>query len=413
MPLQESTPELTAPFITAPLRLVVLGCSGSIGVQALQVLASHPQQISVLALSAGHNINQLVQQVAQVKPKWVGVATEEGRQAFYAACPTFAKDKVLIGEEGLCTLATLPEATGVLVGLVGFLGLAPSLAALKAGKTLYTANKETFVAGGHLVQPYLKQVVPFDSEHSALFQCLQGNSLKEVDTLWLTASGGAFRDWPLERLQEVTVAQALKHPNWEMGAKVTVDSATLMNKGLEVIEAYWLFGLPASAIEVVVHPQSMVHSAVAYCDGSVIAQLGPPDMRLPIQYALSHPQRWPAPYAPRPLKLTELNQLEFSAPCLERFPCLRLAYEALALGSLATTTLNAADEIAVALFLEENLSFVEIPKLLSRVLEAFRQSEWAHFKPNEIQSGDLALLKQVDAWARTITTLEAENVEAE
>ena len=390
-----------------PKKLVVLGSTGSIGTQALDVCRHHPDAYEILALAGGKQVDILFQQIKEFSPRYVSVADNESRQALKQALldAKLPLPELLTTEDGgLETLATLPEMTDVLMGVVGILGLAPSLAALKAGKRLLTANKETFVAGGHLVQPYLANVLPFDSEHSALFQSLQQSKIQSVRKMWITASGGAFRGFSAEQLKTVTKADALKHPNWVMGQKVTVDSASLMNKGLELIEAKWLFGLKPSQIEVLVHPQSIVHGMVEYIDGSVIAQLAPADMRIPIQVAMSYPERWEGRYMNSHLNLSELSRLDFYTPDETVFPCLGLARQAMEAGSRATTILNACDEIAVQAFLDDKLHFTEIPILIERVLEKSRQS---------LSGGDfpeLDELLEVDAWARreslaSLTTL--------
>lgn len=393
-------PELPQPRLS-PQRLAVLGSTGSIGTQTLEVAAAHPDKLQVSVLSAGNNIELLIRQIDQFQPDYVSVATEEGWRTLLEARPAY-RDKSGVGLEGLVTAATHEAVDTVVVGLVGSVGLRPTLAALEANKTVATANKETLVAGGCLLQPYLGQILPVDSEHSALFQALQGNRLDQVQTLWLTASGGAFREKSLDELQHVTVQQALKHPNWVMGAKVTVDSATLMNKGLEVIEAHTLFGLPASQIDVVIHPDSIIHSAVEYVDGSIMAQLSTPDMRQPIQYALSHPHRWEAPYLTpqKRLKLTELSQLTFAPPDLERFRCLALAFEALELGPGACVALNAANEVAVERFIAGKVAFLEIPELVREALTAFHQeANWQRERFDSVEA-----IEAVDTWARSLNT---------
>lgn len=382
---------------THPKTVAVLGSTGSIGTQTLEVLAQYPQQFRVVALAAGKNADLLAQQVAQFQPQWASLTTPQAadalKQSGLAQLPT-----VLHGPEALCALATLPEVDTVVIGLVGIAGLAPTLAALKAGKRVLTANKETLVAAGHLVQPYLSQLIPFDSEHSALFQCLGGHLEKdsrrnEVQTLWLTASGGPFRTWSQAQIEKATLKEALKHPNWQMGAKVTVDSATLMNKGLELIEAHWLFGLPYGQMQVVIHPQSVLHSAVEFIDGSIIGQMGTPDMRVPIQYALSYPARLDGSYLNSRLCLTDLANLSFEAPDRQRFACLALAEEAAKQGPAATAVLNAADEAVVEAFLQERIGFNQIPKVIEQVLNRLNHSG------QELPS--LNQVIELDEWART------------
>jgi 1-deoxy-D-xylulose-5-phosphate reductoisomerase len=356
------------------MQMAVLGCTGSIGTQTLSVAANHNDKVHIVAMSAGRNVDLLITQLQQLAaaqqplPHWICLQDEPARQAFLAAAQAY-KGTVLCGPDGLQTLATLPQVDTVMMGLVGFIGLAPSLAAVQAGKRLLTANKETFVTGGHLIQPWLSQIVPVDSEHSALFQCLQGHAPDSVKQLLLTASGGPFRQTPHEQFNQITPAQALKHPNWVMGSKVTIDSATLMNKGLEVIEAHWLFGVSSEKIQVVVHPQSMVHSGVAFIDGSVLLQAGQPSMHIPIQVAMAHPDRWGMADPTQHLDWSGASNWTFEAPDTRRFPCLGLAYDALAIGPHATTALNAANEWAVARFLADDLAFTAIPTVLADVLE--------------------------------------------
>jgi 1-deoxy-D-xylulose-5-phosphate reductoisomerase len=378
--------------------LAVLGSTGSIGTQALDVCRHHPEAYEIIALAGGKQIDKLLEQIKEFSPLYVSVADDQTRKALKEALSdaniSLPLEILTTEAGGLETLATLPDLTDVLMGVVGILGLAPSLAALKAGKRLLTANKETFVAGGHLVQPYLSNILPFDSEHSALFQSLHHSPIKSVRKMWITASGGPFRGYSLEQLKQVTKADALKHPNWVMGQKVTIDSASLMNKGLELIEAKWLFGLNPSQIEVLVHPQSIVHGMVEYMDGSVMAQLAPADMRIPIQVAMSWPNRWDGAYMKSHLNLSELSRLDFHPPDEAVFPCLRLARHAMEAGSRATTILNACDEIAVQAFLDERLHFTEIPCLIERVLEKSHHSLAGADYP------ELDELLYIDAWAR-------------
>jgi 1-deoxy-D-xylulose-5-phosphate reductoisomerase len=358
-----------------PSKLVLMGCTGSIGSQTLDVVAAHPDRLQVLALSAGRNVTLLIEQLQRLTrlqgqpPLAVCLQDDTARQTFIQQVQGRYIGEILVGAAGLQTLATLPQADTVVMGLVGGIGLPPSLAALQAGKRLLTANKETFVTGGHLVKPYLSKVVPVDSEHSAIFQCLQGQPAQAIKTLWLTASGGPFRQTPLADFAHITSAQALKHPNWVMGQKVTIDSATLMNKGLEVIEAHWLFDVPADRIQVVIHPQSLIHSGVGFVDGSVLFQAGTPDMRVPIQVALAHPQRWPMANPACHLDMLTPMDWQFYPADRQRFPCLQLAYDALATGPHATTVLNTADEWLVEAFLNQRIGFMDIPRLLAKVLD--------------------------------------------
>ena len=388
-------------------KLAVLGSTGSIGTQALDVCRHHPQAYDVVALAGGTQTDTLLEQIVEFSPRYVSVANDFHRQALKQALAerqVYCSPELLTTEEGgLETLAGLSELSDVLMGVVGILGLAPSLAALKAGKRLLTANKETFVAGGHLVQPYLNQVMPFDSEHSALFQSLHHAPVQQVRKMWITASGGPFRGYSAEQLKHVTKAQALQHPKWAMGPKVTIDSASLMNKGLELIEAKWLFDLRPAQLDVLVHPQSVVHGMVEYIDGSVMAQLAPADMRIPIQVAMSWPERWAGDYMKSHLNLSELSTLEFFPPDETVFPCLRLARQAMAAGSRSTTILNACDEIAVQAFLQDRLTFSEIPQLIERILEKSQQQLEGKDYP------DLDELLEIDRWARqeSLTNLKS------
>lgn len=354
-------------------RLVILGSTGSIGRAALDVVRALRRAgvaLAVTGLSAHRNIRLLAEQVREFRPGAVAVPTEEGAAALRDAVPGWPGE-ILTGPGGLADLAASAEAELVMVAVEGVVGLAPTLAALQAGKHVALATKEALVAGGPLVMEAAtrrgRALLPVDSEHSAIFQCLVGHPSSDVARLWLTASGGPFRQASREALKTVTPADALRHPTWSMGRKVTVDSATLMNKGLEIIEAHYLFGVPQERIEVVVHPQSLVHSCVEFVDGSVLAQLGPRDMRLPIQYALTYPQR-PA-HAPARLDLRTLGVLEFEPPDPERFPCLQYAREALARGGTTPAALNAANEVAVHLFLEERIGFTDIPRVIRHVLD--------------------------------------------
>ncbi|MCC7007972.1 MAG: 1-deoxy-D-xylulose-5-phosphate reductoisomerase [Acidobacteria bacterium] len=386
-------------------RIAILGSTGSIGQSALAVVAAHPDRLQVVTLAAGENASLLAEQAAAFRPAALGVATEaalvdlEERLA-----PDSGVEILPPGREGLIAAATHPDVDLVLCASSGTAGLEAALAAIEAGKALALANKEVLVmAGAVMVQAALRRgvaILPVDSEHNAIHQCLDGRNLSDVRRLILTASGGPFRTLPTSALARVTFEDALRHPTWRMGRKITIDSATLMNKGLEVIEARWLFGTPARAIDVVVHPQSVVHSMVEFRDGSVLAQLGVTDMRLPIQYAFSYPERWSAPLPP--LDLTRLGALEFAPPDLDRFPCLRLAYAALEHGGVAPVVLNAANEMAVEAFLAGGISFPMIPAVIERALDA------AGRQTGELRS--IAEIREADAWAReysaeTISTL--------
>ncbi len=366
-------------------RVALLGSTGSIGRQTVEVLAAHPDAFTVVALAAGSNAGLLAEQAGRLRPPAVAL----GDETALAGLDLPATTARVGGADALETLATRDDVDIVIVATGGVVSLRPVLAALRAGKVVATANKETLVAGGHLVMPLARDLAsrfattdsgdpyasplawlrPIDSEHSAIWQCLVGESMAAVASLVLTASGGPFLDSTPEELAAVTPAQALRHPTWSMGAKITIDSATLANKGLEVIEAHWLYDVDYDAIEVVIHPQSVVHSAVRFVDGSLKAQLGTPDMRLPIQYALTYPDRRPSPAAPPDLIAT--GRLDFRAPDEARFPALRISREAGRRGPRASAALIAADEVAVARFLEGSLDFAGIPRLLEAAVERF------------------------------------------
>jgi 1-deoxy-D-xylulose-5-phosphate reductoisomerase len=350
--------------------IVILGSTGSIGRNALEVVEHHADRFRVVGLSAGRNIGLLKEQIARFRPLAVAVQREEDAREVRKAAD--GRMVVLTGEEGLIELATHPEATVVLSALVGFAGLVPTHRAILAGKDVALANKETLVIGGELIMRAVREtgvrLLPVDSEHSAILQCLQGEDPASVERLLLTASGGPFRTATADQLAAATCEQALKHPTWSMGSKITIDSATLMNKGLEVIEAHWLFGLPPERIEVVIHPQSIIHSMVEFADGSIKAQLGVPDMKLPIQYALFYPDRPRARF--RRLDIAALSRMTFHEPDSERFRCLPLAYRALTMGGTSPAVLNAANEVAVQLFLEHRIAFPSIAELIEAELAA-------------------------------------------
>jgi 1-deoxy-D-xylulose-5-phosphate reductoisomerase len=329
----------------------------------------HPERLRVRALTAHRNAALLAEQALAFHPDCVVIGDEPGFR-WLRECLAGTGIRVLQGSAGLMEAVALPQVETVVAAMVGFAGLEPTLAAIRAGKKIALANKETLVVAGALVNELLAQhrvpLIPVDSEHAAIFQCLVGEPAGAVETLVLTASGGPFRTRPLHTFDTITRAEALRHPNWSMGAKITIDSATMLNKGLEVIEAHWLFGVPPARIQVLVHPQSIIHSMVTFADGSTKAQLGLPDMKVPIQYALSYPERWSAPHAR--LDWYTLDGLDFAPPDFDRFPCLRLAYEALETGGTAPAVLNAANEAAVARFLDENIKFTDIPRLLETAL---------------------------------------------
>lgn len=350
-------------------KLSVLGSTGSIGTQTLDVVSKHPEHFQIEGLAAGSNVELLLRQVHQFRPKKVSVATKElAEQVKTQVSPG---TEIFYGNEGLVEVAAGTDADTVVTAVVGSMGLHSTLAAIEAGKHIGLANKETLVTAGHLVTEAIKRkgvnMLPIDSEHSAIFQCLNGEHSDDLAGITLTASGGSFRDLTREQLQSVTVEDALKHPNWSMGAKITIDSATMVNKGLEVIEAYWLFGLPYEQIHVLLHPESIIHSFVEFRDTSIIAQLGNPDMRVPIQYALTYPERWDSPA--KRLSLAEVGKLHFREMDMERFPCLRLAFECGKMGGTATTAFNAANEVAVGRFLNREISFLQIEDIIEEVLD--------------------------------------------
>ncbi len=370
-------------------RLSILGSTGSIGRSTLAVVAEYPDKFAVVGLAAGKNVELLAEQVARFRPALVSVQDEAGAarlRELVAPGP-----EILVGRAGALAVATASVEL-VVSAMVGAVGLEPTLAAIRAGLPVALANKETLVAAGPLVMTLARErgvpLVPVDSEHSAIFQALQGQRRADIRRLWLTASGGPFRSWEADRLERATAAQALKHPNWSMGAKITIDSATLMNKALEVIEASVLFGLPVDQIGVYVHPQSIVHSLVEFVDGSVIAQLGVPDMRLPIAYALNYPRR--LPLNSPPLDLCRIARLTFETPDQTRFPALALGYAAARTGGTMPAVLSAANEVAVAAFLDGRLRFPEIPRVVARTMEAHEACELT----------DLAQVLTVNRWAR-------------
>lgn len=347
-------------------RIAILGSTGSIGTQTLDVVREHPDRYEVYAISANRSVDLLIRQAREFKPEVVCIADESCYETLREALSDLPI-KVWRGAESIAQMVTFPSVDIVVAAMVGYAGLQPTIEAIKAGKTIALANKETLVVAGELIgelaAQYHAAILPVDSEHSAIFQSLVGEDPNTVEKLLLTASGGPFLHHSLEQLRSVTAAEALRHPNWEMGAKITIDSASMMNKGFEVIEAKWLFGVPVDKIQVVVHPQSIVHSAVQYIDGSVKAQLGMPDMRLPIQYALAYPERLQATF-PR-LDLFTYNTLTFLAPDQERFPCLSLAYEAVARGGNIPCVLNAANEVANLAFREGRCGFMDMPDIIA------------------------------------------------
>lgn len=351
---------------TTPIRkkIAILGSTGSIGTQTLDVVSQHGD-IEVVALACGGNIKLLEEQIRQYRPKLVAVWQEEKAQKLRLRIRDLDV-KVTAGMEGLMEVAVYPEAEMLVTAIVGMLGVRPTIAAIEAGKTIALANKETLVTAGHIIIPLAKErgvsILPVDSEHSAIFQSLQGEQENKIHKILLTASGGPFRGKKREELNNIQVEDALKHPNWNMGRKITIDSSTLVNKGLEVMEAKWLFGVELDRIQVVVHPQSVIHSAVEYEDGAIIAQLGTPDMRLPIQYALYYPNR--RTLSGEKLDLFQIGNLTFEKPDPENFRGLALAYEAMTRGGNVTTAFNAANEKAVALFLNRKIRYLEITDII-------------------------------------------------
>ena len=368
----------------------LLGSTGSIGKQTLEVVAANPDKLKVRALAAHRSDELLEQQIRQFEPD-IAVLSDKDAAARLAA-RYHGKTRILAGDEGLLAAATYDGADTVLASMVGYAGLRPTLAAIECGKNIALANKETLVAAGSLVMAAVRKhgvsLTPVDSEHSAIFQSLRGGAEKEVKRLIVTASGGPFRGKKRSELENVTLAQCLKHPNWSMGPKVTLDSSTLANKGLEVMEAHWLFDMPYDKIDVVVHPQSIVHSLVEFCDGSVIAQLGEPDMRLPIQYALSWPDRFD--YSFEQLDLVKAASLTFEAPDLEAFPSLKIAVDCGKAGGTLPCAFNAANEEAVNAFLHDKIKYLDIPYITAAVTQAH----------DNVATPQIEDIEQADAWAR-------------
>ena len=355
--------------------ITLLGSTGSIGTQTLDIVAEYPEQFRIVGLAAGRNITLLAQQIRTFQPQIVAISDPNQLPDLKARIADVNPQPILFAaEEGIIEVARYGDSEAVVTGIVGCAGLLPTIAAIEAGKDIALANKETLIAGGPVVNPLIEKhgvkLLPADSEHSAIFQCLQGVPKGGLRKIILTASGGAFRDWPVEKLKEVTVADAITHPNWSMGKKITVDSATMMNKGLEVIEAHFLFGLDYDNIEIVIHPQSIIHSLIELQDTSVLAQLGWPDMRLPILYAMSWPERiytnWER------LDLVKAGSLTFKAPDDQKYPCMSLAYAAGRAGGSMPAVLNAANEQAVALFLEEKIEFLDIPRVIELTCDRHR-----------------------------------------
>ena len=351
-------------------QIAILGSTGSIGTQTLDVVRQHPKEFSVYALSAHRSIDLLIKQALEFNPAVVCIADE----TYYRPLCEALSDlpiRVMAGEKALAEMVTLPQIDVVVAAMVGYAGLRPTIEAIKAQKTIALANKETLVVAGEIIDRLAKRykvdILPVDSEHSAIFQSLVGEDMASVEKLLLTASGGPFRNFSLQQMQYVTAAEALRHPNWEMGAKITIDSASMMNKGFEVIEARWLFDIPVDKIQVLVHPQSVVHSAVQFIDGSVKAQLGTPDMRMPIQYALTYPKRWMSD-VPR-LDLFATQSLTFEQPNLKRFPNLDLAYQAIHIGGNMPCVLNAANEVVNLAFREGRCGFLQMSEVIAQTMQ--------------------------------------------
>ena len=378
-------------------QIAVLGSTGSIGTQTLQVVEEHPECFEVYALTANKRVDDLIAQARKFCPEVV-VIGDETKYEYLQEALSDLPIKVYAGYESICQIVEAQPIDVVVTAMVGFSGLRPTIAAIKAGKAIALANKETMVVAGELINElaneYKVPILPVDSEHSAIFQCLAGEMHNKVEKIILTASGGPFRTFTKEQLENVTKEQALRHPNWSMGAKITIDSATMMNKGFEVIEAKWLFGIGAEDIEVIVHPQSVIHSMVQFADGAVKAQLGTPDMRLPIMYALSYPQRLETKW--ERLDFGKMGQMTFEKPNLELFPCLKHAYDALAMGGNMPCVVNAANEICVSAFLNERIGFTDISRLIERAM----QSAEYKLKPtlDDYIATDAEVRKMVETW---------------
>jgi 1-deoxy-D-xylulose-5-phosphate reductoisomerase len=387
--------------------ITLLGSTGSIGTQTLDIVANNPDKFRIVGLAAGNNVELLAAQIRQFRPSIAAICAEEKLPALKEAIADLDPQPILMaGDAGIVEVARYGDAQTVVTGIVGCAGLLPTIAAIEAGKDIALANKETLIAGGPVVLPLIEKhqikLLPSDSEHSAIFQCLQGVPQGGLRKILLTASGGAFRDWPTEKLAEVTVADALKHPNWSMGRKITVDSATLMNKGLEVIEAHFLFGLDYEDIEIVIHPQSIIHSLIELQDTSVLAQLGWPDMRLPLLYALSWPERIYTDW--ERLNLVKAGNLTFREPDHEKYPCMQLAYAAGKAGGSMPAVLNAANEQAVALFLSEKISYLDIARCIESVCD--------RFSSNNRSNPTLDDILLADQWARQEVLTATKNLES-
>ncbi len=386
--------------------ITLVGSTGSIGTQTLDIVTQYPEQFRIVGLAAGNNVEMLAAQIRQFRPEIAAICSEDKLPALKEAIIDLDPQPILLaGETGVIEVARYGDAQTVVTGIVGCAGLLPTIAAIEAGKDIALANKETLIAGAPVVLPLVEKhgvkLLPADSEHSAIFQCLQGVPKGGLRKILLTASGGAFRDWDVEKLADVTVADALKHPNWSMGRKITVDSATLMNKGLEVIEAHFLFGLNYDNIEIVIHPQSIIHSLIELQDTSVLAQLGWPDMRLPLLYALSWPDRiytnWER------LDLVKAGNLTFREPDHQKYPCMQLAYAVGKAGGSMPAVLNAANEQAVALFLSEKIRFLDIPRCIEWVCDRHQNDNCVNPSLDDILAAD--------KWARQEVLTATEKLE--
>ncbi|MHC5611121.1 MAG: 1-deoxy-D-xylulose-5-phosphate reductoisomerase [Nostoc sp.] len=386
--------------------ITLVGSTGSIGTQTLDIVTQYPDQFRIVGLAAGGNVEMLAAQIRQFRPQIAAICSEDKLPALKEAIIDLDPQPILLaGDAGVIEVARYGDAQTVVTGIVGCAGLLPTIAAIEAGKDIALANKETLIAGAPVVLPLVEKhgvkLLPADSEHSAIFQCLQGVPKGGLRKILLTASGGAFRDWDVEKLEDVTVTDALKHPNWSMGRKITVDSATLMNKGLEVIEAHFLFGLDYDDIEIVIHPQSIIHSLIELQDSSVLAQLGWPDMRLPLLYALSWPDRiytnWER------LDLVKAGNLTFREPDHQKYPCMQLAYAVGKAGGSMPAVLNAANEQVVALFLAEKIRFLDIPRCIEWVCDRHQNDHRANPSLDDILAAD--------KWARQEVLTATENLE--
>lgn len=386
--------------------ITLVGSTGSIGTQTLDIVTQYPDQFRIVGLAAGRNVEMLAAQIRQFRPEIAAICSEDKLPALQEAIKDLDSQPILLaGEAGVIEVARYGDSQTVVTGIVGCAGLLPTIAAIEAGKDIALANKETLIAGGPVVLPLVEKhgvkLLPADSEHSAIFQCLQGVPKAGLRRILLTASGGAFRDWDVEKLAEVTVADALKHPNWSMGRKITVDSATLMNKGLEVIEAHFLFGLDYDDIDIVIHPQSIIHSLIELQDTSVLAQLGWPDMRLPLLYALSWPERIYTDW--ERLDLVKAGNLTFREPDHQKYPCMQLAYAVGRAGGSMPAVLNAANEQAVALFLEEKIRFLDIPRCIELVCDRHQNDNCANPSLDDIVAAD--------KWARQEVLIATEKLQ--